>query len=99
MAPVFDAIVARIDEMRAAIGLAQLAKLPEAHRCRAHIVGRYIEAFRDIEGLILPFVEQPDTEPVYHIFPTMLPEGVDRMQVIEILKREGVQSRDRKSVV
>ena len=82
----------RIDEMRAAIGLAQLDKLPEAHRCRKHIVERYIEAFKDIEGLIIPFVEQADTEPVYHIFPTMLPEGMDRMQVIEILKREGVQS-------
>ena len=82
----------RIDEMRAAIGLAQLDKLPEAHRCRKHIVERYIDAFKDIDGLIIPFVNQADTEPVYHIFPTMLTEGMDRMQVIEILKREGVQS-------
>lgn len=82
----------RIDEMRAAIGLAQLAKLPEAHRSRAHIVSRYIDAFKDIEGLTLPFLDQTETEPVYHIFPTMLPDGIDRMKVIEILKREGVQS-------
>lgn len=82
----------RIDEMRAAIGLAQLDKLPEAHLCRKHIVERYISAFKDIEGLIIPFVNQVDTEPVYHIFPTMLPEGMDRIKVIEILKREGVQS-------
>ena len=82
----------RIDEMRAAIGLAQLDKLPAAHCCRKHIVERYVDAFKDIEGLIIPFVSQADTEPVYHIFPTMLPEGIDRMEVIEILKREGVQS-------
>lgn len=82
----------RIDEMRAAIGLAQLDKLPAAHSCRRHIVERYVDAFKDIEGLIIPFVSQADTEPVYHIFPTMLPEGIDRMEVIEILKREGVQS-------
>ena len=82
----------RIDEMRAAIGLAQLDKLPAAHCCRKHIVERYVDAFKDIEGLIIPFVNQADTEPVFHIFPTMLPEGMDRMQVIEILKREGVQS-------
>jgi len=82
----------RIDEIRAAIGLAQLDKLPDAHRCRKSIVERYIAAFKYIEGLVIPFVDQADIEPVYHIFPTMLPEGVDRMQVIEILKREGVQS-------
>lgn len=82
----------RIDEMRAAIGLAQLDKLPDAHNCRKRIVERYVDAFKNIEGLVIPFVDQADTEPVYHIFPTMLPESVDRMQVIEILKREGVQS-------
>ena len=82
----------RIDEMRAALGIVQLAKLPGAHLSRERIVKRYIEGFKDIDGLMIPFVSHSGIEPVYHIFPTLLPAGMDRLKVIEVLKREGVQS-------
>jgi len=82
----------RIDEMRAALGIAQLAKLPGAHRSRESIVKRYIAGFKGIDGLRIPFVNLEDMEPVYHIFPALLPTGMDRLKVIEVLKREGVQS-------
>ena len=82
----------RIDEMRAALGCVQLDKLANAHKQRQSVVARYIDAFKDIEGLTIPFVKVDDAEPVYHIFPVMLPEACDRLKVIEILKSEGVQS-------
>jgi len=82
----------RLDEMRAALGLIQLAKLDEAHRQRRCITERYMHAFRDIEGLILPFSNVQEMRPVYHIFPVLLPERCDRLSVIEALKQDGVQS-------
>lgn len=82
----------RIDEMRAAVGLVQLAKLEEAHRQRQRIVERYIEAFQDIEGLIIPFVNVQEAKPVYHIFPVLLPDDCDRLKLIKVLNGEGVQS-------
>ena len=82
----------RIDEMRAALGIAQLAKLPGAHLIRERIMKRYRECFKSIDGLVIPFGNHKDMEPVYHIFPTLLPVGMNRLKVIEVLKREGVQS-------
>jgi len=82
----------RIDEIRAALGLVQLAKLPEANRLRQHIVARYITAFRDIPELKIPFLGVSGIEPAYHIFPVLLPKHLDRMVVIERLKQAGVQS-------
>ncbi len=82
----------RIDEMRAALGLVQLAKLREANIARRRVVQRYRDAFSALEGLVIPFGSTPDREPSYHIFPVLLPAEVDRTQVIENLKAQGVQS-------
>jgi dTDP-4-amino-4,6-dideoxygalactose transaminase len=82
----------RIDEMRAALGLVQLEKLPEANAARRRIVQRYRDAFSTLKSLVIPFPEKPGIRPSYHIFPVLLPEGMDRMKVIEQLKAQGVQS-------
>ena len=82
----------RIDEMRAALGLVQLSKLRESNMMRKRIVQRYTEALAEIDGLTIPFRQLQDMESSYHIFPVLLPENVDRLKVIEILKTDGVQS-------
>jgi dTDP-4-amino-4,6-dideoxygalactose transaminase len=82
----------RIDEMRAALGLVQLSKLPASNAARKRIVQRYRAALSSLDGLVMPFPDAPGIEPSYHIFPVLLPEGMDRMKVIEHLKARGVQS-------
>jgi dTDP-4-amino-4,6-dideoxygalactose transaminase len=82
----------RIDEMRAALGLVQLSKLEQAQRQRQRVVERYVEAFQDIEGLIIPFTDSQDVKSAYHIFTVLLPEECERTQVIAVLKDEGVQA-------
>jgi dTDP-4-amino-4,6-dideoxygalactose transaminase len=82
----------RIDEMRAALGLVQLAKLEEANRLRKDLVARYRAALSDIAGLIIPFGQLTSDEPAYHIFPVLLPAACDRLRVVQMLKDEGVQS-------
>ncbi|EXI64209.1 MAG: UDP-4-amino-4-deoxy-L-arabinose--oxoglutarate aminotransferase [Candidatus Accumulibacter adjunctus] len=83
----------RIDEMRAALGVVQLAKLPNAQQRRAAIVARYTKELAGIAGLMIPFASGcDDIEPAYHIFPVLLPVDCHRSQVIASLKAEGVQS-------
>ncbi len=82
----------RMDEMRAALGLVQLEKLPGANLARKQIVEQYVRSLSDLRGLVIPFQQRNEVEPSYHIFPVLLPAGMDRALVIEGLKQRGVQS-------
>jgi dTDP-4-amino-4,6-dideoxygalactose transaminase len=82
----------RMDEMRAAIGLVQLDKLPAGNARRKDLTDRYR---RNLSGsrILMPFASLPSgSESVYHILPVLLPEGCDRKAVIESLKAKGIQS-------
>ncbi|MEK7274169.1 MAG: DegT/DnrJ/EryC1/StrS family aminotransferase [Candidatus Desantisbacteria bacterium] len=82
----------RIDEMRAALGIVQLEKLTEANRQRMILVKAYVEHLLAVDELIVPFVNYSNCMPAYHIFPVLLPEGVNRLTVIGWLKDTGIQS-------
>ena len=82
----------RMDEMRAAIGLVQLDKLPEANRRRGELVRRYRELLADVPHMSVPFSGYNFGEPSYHIFPILLDRTVDRMEIIAGLKENGIQS-------
>ena len=83
----------RLDEIRAALGIEQLKKLPENNRRRKHLVQYYRQAVRsNIPELTLPF-ERFDGNNGYHIFPVLLPEGnIRREQIMEYLAEHGVQT-------
>ena len=82
----------RIDEMRAALGLVQLAKLAEANASRRHLTDRYFSRLDKQAGLTVPFRHFDRGFPTWHILPVLLNAGVDRQSVIDGLKRAGVQS-------
>jgi dTDP-4-amino-4,6-dideoxygalactose transaminase len=82
----------RMDEIRAALGLVQLEKLPQANRRRGELVRRYRELLDRVPGVHIPFRNHALGEPSYHIFPLLLDEAVDRMGVIAGLKHRGIQS-------
>jgi dTDP-4-amino-4,6-dideoxygalactose transaminase len=82
----------RIDEMRAALGLVQMEKLKEANLKRKVLVEKYRSLLNGMASLTIPFQDTSNKEPVYHIFPMLLKEGVDRLSVIEYLKKDGIQS-------
>ncbi len=82
----------RIDEIRAAIGREQLKKLPAGNARREVLVGRYRQALREkAPSLGLPFSEKRGVSS-QHIFPVLLPEGVDREAFREAMKRDGIQT-------
>lgn len=82
----------RIDEMRAALGIVQLEKLPDANRQREVLTKTYIKHLSGVNGLIIPFVDHPNCIPSYHIFPILLPKGFNRLSIINSLKDKGIQT-------
>jgi dTDP-4-amino-4,6-dideoxygalactose transaminase len=82
----------RMDEIRAALGLVQLEKLPENNLQRGRLVQRYNEKLQNVAGITIPFLDLQEIESVYHIFPLLLDATVDRVVVIEALKKAGIQS-------
>jgi dTDP-4-amino-4,6-dideoxygalactose transaminase len=80
----------RIDEIRAALGLVQLSKLVENNHRRKHITETYWQAFSDL-GIGLPFWDTAG-ESAYHIFPILLPDGIDRKGFMDQLCHAGIQT-------
>jgi dTDP-4-amino-4,6-dideoxygalactose transaminase len=84
----------RFDDIRAALGLAQLEKLETFNRQRAALVQRYNERFAEAAlDLILPFASVHELkEPTYHIYPVLFASTDERDSMAELLKAEGIQT-------
>ena len=82
----------RIDEVRAALGLVQLSKLADSNRRQGEITARYFSRLDRIPGLTVPFRNFDRGLPTWHILPVLLPEGADRMKIVESMKADGVQT-------
>lgn len=81
----------RMDEMRAAVGLCQLAKLEKWNDTRRELVGIYRELFqRHCPEISVPFTNSHET--VAHLFPVLLPDAAMRNSVMVKLREAGVQS-------
>jgi dTDP-4-amino-4,6-dideoxygalactose transaminase len=81
----------RIDEIRAAIGIVQLEKLPAANKRRKELWEEYRRLLAGVKEIEVPFGEV-EGESSYHIMTILLGRGVDRGRVIERLKERGIQS-------
>lgn len=83
----------RLDEIRSALGLVQLRKLVRNNARRKAITERYRAAVLDLSdsGIALPFLESLGLSS-YHIFPLLLPEGLDRQRFMESMRQRGVQT-------
>lgn len=79
----------RMDELRAAIGLRQLAKLPKWNEKRRALSGTYRELLREhCMRVRVPFTA---TRPsAHHIFPVLLPKDADRQAVVDHLRKDGI---------
>jgi dTDP-4-amino-4,6-dideoxygalactose transaminase len=80
----------RIDEIRSALGLVQLKKLPENNARRRAISAEYVQGLQGT-GLEIPFL-QADGQTAAHLFPILLPEEVERKAFIDALREAGIQT-------
>ncbi len=81
----------RMDEMCAAIGLVQLAKLGSWNSKRKALAGEYRALIRQL----CPRVEMPFADSLvssHHILPVLLPRSADRQAVVNKLRERGVQT-------
>lgn len=81
----------RIDEIHAALGLTQLEKLARNNTRRRELTYAYWKALKPL-GVGLPFSQTEQGLPSYHIFPMLLPDGVNRQAFMTSLRDEGIQS-------
>ena len=82
----------RMDEIRSAIGREQLKKLPAGNARREYLVSRYRSAFEKmVPEFGLPFGEKRGVSS-QHIFPVLLPEGINKEAFRELLKQDGIQT-------
>jgi len=81
----------RIDEIRSAIGIAQLKKLEDDNIRRCEIDQMYRERLADVRGVEVPFKTKGGSSS-HHIFPVLLDKKVSRQEFMEFLKSNGIQS-------
>jgi perosamine synthetase len=82
----------RIDDVRAAIGLAQLEKLDAILEARTQVAARYSSLLESVPGLELPCEDDAEHERSWFVYVVTLPEGADREGVIASLTERGVQT-------
>jgi perosamine synthetase len=83
----------RMDELSAAVGVAQLERLDELLAQRASVAERYDDLLADIDGVELLAPDDEDHERSWFVYVVKLATGVDRDEVIERLDGDGVVSR------
>jgi dTDP-4-amino-4,6-dideoxygalactose transaminase len=82
----------RIDEPRAALAEARLARLDAENRRRGELVERYRAALSEVEGVEPALPPAEGAEPSHHLFTVILDEGADRDAVRQSLADAGVQT-------
>ena len=80
----------RIDEIRSALGMVQLEKLPQNNARREEIRKQYIQGLADTPVQI-PFLENKG-QSAHHLFPVILPAGMDRIGFIDALRTVQIQT-------
>jgi dTDP-4-amino-4,6-dideoxygalactose transaminase len=82
----------RLDELRAAIGLVQLRRLPAGNLARAALVARYRSLLHGLEGATMPFDDGSESSSAHHLAVAILPPGAPRDAVREALRANRVQT-------
>jgi UDP-4-amino-4,6-dideoxy-N-acetyl-beta-L-altrosamine transaminase len=82
----------RLTDIACALGISQLSKLEANLARRREIARRYANAFRDLDGVILPTV-RPEITPAWHLYPIRLDLDrlrADREQIVRALRAENI---------
>ena len=83
----------RMDEMSAALGLAQIQRIEELIAKRAQVAAWYNERIDEIPGIQKPFISETTTKMSWFVYVIRCEDGVSRNKLMEYLGQEGVASR------
>ncbi len=83
----------RLDEMSAALGLAQLARLDEIIEKRERVAGMYNERLSRLAGLSIPHIAPTTTRMSWFVYVVRLNPAIDRNLAMSRLREQGIASR------
>jgi perosamine synthetase len=83
----------RLDELSAAVGVAQLEKLDRVLELRAAVAARYGDLLRDVEAVETLRPDDRDHRRSWFVYVVLLAPAVDRDAVIRRLEDEGIASK------
>ncbi|HZW04425.1 MAG TPA: DegT/DnrJ/EryC1/StrS family aminotransferase [Anaerolineaceae bacterium] len=83
----------RLDELSAAMGLAQLGRIDELIARRAQVAGWYNQRLAGSEQVQIPFVAASTTRMSWFVYVVRLDPAIDRDGLIDRLQAEGIPSR------
>jgi len=82
----------RMDEMSAALGCAQLARLPEILNKRDRVAQRYTELLNGMDGVTVPLI-MPGVQMSWFVYVIRLNPAIDRDAVMRQLGERGISCR------
>jgi perosamine synthetase len=83
----------RMDELSAALGLAQLERLDSILERRAQVAARYGELLEPVEGVEPPLADDRDHVRSWFVYVVRLGASIDRNDVMARLANEGIASK------
>jgi perosamine synthetase len=83
----------RIDDLSAAVGIAQLEKLDALLGLRTDVARRYTELLAGVDGVETPLPDDDRHERSWFVYVVKLARGLDRDRVIATLEDQGIVTR------
>ena len=83
----------RLDDLSAALGVAQLERLDEILAARGEVAARYAELLAGVDGVEPPLPDDADHRRSWFVYVVVLARGIDRNDVIGRLAEAGIASK------
>jgi perosamine synthetase len=83
----------RLDDLSAALGLAQLERYDEILGARSEVAGRYAGLLASVDGVEVPLPDDADHRRSWFVYVVKLAAGADRNGVMARLAEDGVASK------
>jgi len=83
----------RLDEMSAALGLAQMRRIDELLAKRAKVANWYNERIDEIAGVSKPYIAETTTRMSWFVYVIRCMDGVSRNDLMIYLEQQGIPSR------